>query len=249
MVNKRCRRKTPVFGPPSFTELFLSGNKFMVRWRILFLPPSLGRSQFQGNFWKLLQSYSNAKHWQWAPFSKFFHFLLVLFASCLGMSSIVALVVITGIKAAAYFHRQAVFPLQLWVGSLTIDTSVLTFNRTSHPSTSLHLDGIQSWCFPLLYFWGGFHLLTNSTCRFCGVLYSARTDLWKSKDEDKYSNISDNQGLCGINPIWPLSKYEFWRNRSWPHPDTFAVFDCLTLVHVGPHKVDFHDVTLVCEDG
>ena len=157
MVNKRCRRKTPVFGPPSFTELFLSGNKFMVRWRILFLPPSLGRSQFQGNFWKLLQSYSNAKHWQWAPFSKVFHFLLVLFPSCLGMSSIVALVVITGIiKAAAYFQRQVGFSLQLWVGSLTIDTSVLTFNRTSHPSTSLHLDGIQSWCFPLLYFWGDF---------------------------------------------------------------------------------------------
>ena len=157
MVNKRCRRKNPVFGPPTFTELFLSGNKFMVRWRIPFLPPSLGRWQFQGNYWKLLQSYSNAKHWQWAPFSKFFHFLLVLFASCLGMSSIVALVVITGIiKAAAYFQRQVGFSLQLWVGSLTIDTSVLTFNRTSHPSTSLHLDGIQSWCFPLLYFWGDF---------------------------------------------------------------------------------------------
>ena len=25
-----------------------------------------------------------------------------------------------------------------------------------------------------------------------------------------------------FNPIWPLSKYEFRRNRSWPHPDTVS---------------------------
>ena len=25
-----------------------------------------------------------------------------------------------------------------------------------------------------------------------------------------------------VNPIWPLSKYEFRRNRSWPHPDTVS---------------------------
>ena len=77
------------------------------------MPPSLGRWQFQGNYWKLLQSYSNAKHWQWAPFSKFFHFLLVLFASCLGMSSIVALVVITRDQSCSIFSQASRVPASI----------------------------------------------------------------------------------------------------------------------------------------
>ena len=82
-------------------------------------------------------------------------------------------------------------------------------NRHQCPHLQPHVTSLNlspsGWNSKLMFstfiFLGGFHLLTNSTCRFCGVLYSARTDLWKSKDEDKYSNISDNQGLCGINPI------------------------------------------------